>query len=63
MGDEYPKVRAGVVQAAPVFLNREGSTEKAIGFIEEAGQLGLDLVAFPEGFIPAHPVWYHFHPA
>jgi aliphatic nitrilase len=63
MGDEYPIVRAGVVQAAPVFLNREASADKAIAFIEEAGQRSLDLVAFPEGFIPAHPVWYHFHPA
>lgn len=63
MGDNYPKLRVGVVQAAPVFLNREASTEKAIGFIEEAGRQGVDLLAFPEGFIPAHPVWYHFHPA
>jgi len=63
MGDEYPRVRVGVVQAAPVFLNREGSLDKAIAFIEEAAQRRLDLVAFPEGFIPAHPVWYHFHPA
>ncbi len=63
MGDEYPKVRVAVVQAAPVFLNREASAEKAIGYIDEAGRRGVDLVAFPEGFIPAHPVWYHFHPA
>ncbi len=63
MGDEYPTVRVGVIQAAPVFLNRGASAEKAIAFIEEAGQRSLDLVAFPEGFIPAHPVWYHFHPA
>ncbi len=63
MGDEYPKVRVAVVQAAPAFLDREASAEKAIHFIEEAGERGIDLLAFPEGFIPAHPVWYHFHPA
>ena len=21
------------------------------------------MIGFPEGFIPAHPVWFHFHPA
>lgn len=63
MGDSYRKIRVAAVQAAPVFLEREPSAEKAIRFIEEAGQKGVDLLAFPEGFIPAHPVWYHFHPA
>lgn len=63
MGDVYPKVRVAVVQAASVFLEREASTEKAVAFIEEAGKQKIDLLAFPEGFIPAHPVWYHFHPA
>jgi len=63
MGDEYPKVRVAVVQAAPVFLEREPSLEKAVRFIQEAGLKGVDLLAFPEGFIPCHPVWYHFHPA
>jgi nitrilase len=56
-------VRVGVVQAAPVFLDREGSTQRAVDFIREAGRRGVELLAFPEGFIPAHPVWYHFHPA
>jgi aliphatic nitrilase len=63
MGDSYPKIRVAVVQAAPVFLEREPSAEKAVRFIEEAGRKGVDLLAFPEGFIPCHPVWYHFHPA
>jgi aliphatic nitrilase len=56
-------VRVAAVQAAPVFLDREGSTAHAIDYIEQAGQRGLDLIVFPEGFIPAHPVWYHFIPA
>ena len=63
MGENYPKVRVAVVQGTPAFLDREASTQKASTFIAEAGQKGIDLLAFPEGFIPAHPVWYHFQPA
>ncbi len=62
MRDVYPTVRAAAVQAAAVFLDRERTTAKACELIREAGRNGARIIGFPEGFIPAHPVWFHFHP-
>ncbi len=63
MGDRLPTVRAAVVQAAAVFLDREASLTKALEWAARAAAEGARFVVFPEGFIPAHPVWYHFHAA
>ncbi len=48
-------VRVSVVQAAPVIMNREATTEKAVSLIKEAAEQGANIVVFPEAFIPAYP--------
>jgi aliphatic nitrilase len=63
MADTYPTVRLAAAQAASVFLDRDATIARACELISEAGEHGADLIAFPEGFVPAHPLWFHFHPA
>jgi nitrilase len=62
MENQRTKLKLAAVQASSIFLNREGSVEKACRLIREAGAHGADLIGFPEGFIPAHPTWFHFQP-
>ena len=51
------KFKIAAVQAAPVFLDREATVEKACGLIAEAAKQGARLIVFPESFIPAYPDW------
>jgi nitrilase len=49
--------QAAVIQAAPVFLNREATIAKACDFLQEAARKGAKLALFPESFLPAYPDW------
>ncbi len=52
-----PPFIIAAVQAAPVFLNREATLEKACRLIAQAASRGARLIVFPESFIPAYPDW------
>lgn len=51
------KIRVAAAHAAPVFLDKTRTTAKACDLIREAARHGAQLLAFPETFIPAFPVW------
>jgi nitrilase len=48
-------VRVAVVQAAPVFLDRDATVAKVAELTEEAAANNARLILFPEAFIPAYP--------
>ncbi|MEO6196542.1 MAG: carbon-nitrogen hydrolase family protein, partial [Dehalococcoidia bacterium] len=51
------------VQAAPVFLNREATVEKACGLVAEAAANGAKIIVVPEVFVPGYPDWVWVVPA
>jgi aliphatic nitrilase len=53
----YPKFKACSAHVSPVFLDAKATTEKACALIAEAARNGAKLIAFPESYLPAFPIW------
>ncbi|MEZ4833797.1 MAG: carbon-nitrogen hydrolase family protein [Caldilineaceae bacterium] len=52
---QFSTVKVAVIQAASVLFDREASVDKACRLTHEAAGQGVQLVLFPEAFVPAYP--------
>src|SRR5271166_828576 len=50
-------MKVAAAQVRTPWLDKEASTKVAIGVLERAAALGVDLVAFPETFLSGYPFW------
>jgi nitrilase len=54
MGEQFEDFTLASVQAAPVYLDREASIEKACRLIDDAGSLGASLAVFGETWVSGY---------
>jgi aliphatic nitrilase len=60
---DYTKtIRAAAAQISPVLFSRDGTTEKVLETIAQAAQSGVQLIVFPETFIPYYPYFSFVQP-
>ncbi|MDX1417369.1 MAG: carbon-nitrogen hydrolase family protein [Candidatus Promineifilaceae bacterium] len=57
MKENNDLLQIGLVQMAPVWLDRQRTLDKAVAKAKEAAVLGCDLIAYGEVLIPGYPFW------
>jgi nitrilase len=57
MPAERSTVRVAAAQARPVWLDPAATAKKAVAWLEQASREDVDLVVFPEAFLPGYPFW------
>ena len=53
--------KVGAAHAAPIFMDKAGCVAKACDLIEAAGRDGVELLVFPEVFVPGFPYWINLY--
>ncbi|QMW21460.1 carbon-nitrogen hydrolase family protein [Sandaracinobacteroides saxicola] len=55
-------MRLAAAHIASVFMDTAASIAKAVEWIGRAGEQGVDLLVFPEVFLPGFPHWINLYP-
>jgi len=51
------QIKVAAAHVAPVFLDAKATVKKACKIIENAGKNDIELLVFPESFVPGFPLW------
>lgn len=54
------QLRVGFAQMAPIWLQRQATIEKMLGFIQRAADQECQLLCFGETLLPGYPFWIDF---
>lgn len=60
MKDLKKDCRIALVQGSPVLFDKEGTVDKAVSQILEAGKDKADIIVFPESYVPCYPLGLTF---
>jgi len=50
-------MKVAAAQLAPAFLDRDATLDKVLDAIGTAAADGVEMIAFPETFVPGYPIW------
>jgi len=51
------KIKVAAAHVAPIYMDARATAEKTCRIIREAGRDGIQLLVFPESYIPGFPLW------
>src|SRR5215468_8116614 len=54
------KIKVGLVQDSPAFFNKEKTIEKVEELVKSYSRQDVQLIVFPESFIPGYPRGFSF---
>lgn len=57
MINAFENIKVAAAHVAPIYHNTAKTVDKACALIVEAAHQGVQLIAFPEAFIPGFPTW------
>ena len=55
------KIKAAAAHVSPIYFDPMATAEKAAEWIRDAGKDGIELIVFPEVFIPGFPYWINLY--
>ncbi len=54
---QHDKLTIALAQISPIWLDRQATLNKIVGYVDQAAEQGAGLVIFGEALVPGYPFW------